>query len=57
LAYTSYTLNSPSSKWLLTLIKDAGMTTLPQIFNPTGEHIGGYTELKELLNDSSTKEF
>ena len=57
LAYTSYTLDSPSSKWLLTLIKDAGMTTVPQIFNPTGEHIGGYTELKELLNDSSTKEF
>ena len=57
LAYTSYTLDSPSSKWLLTLIKDAGMTTVPQIFNPKGEHIGGYTELKELLNDSSTEEF
>ena len=56
-SYTSYNLDSPSSKWLLTLIKDAGMTTVPQIFNPTGEHIGGYTELKELLNDSSTEEF
>jgi glutaredoxin len=41
----------------LTLIKDAGMTTVPQIFNPKGEHVGGYTELKELLNDSGTKEF
>lgn len=57
LAYTSYTVDSPSSKWLLTLIKDAGMTTVPQIFNPKGEHVGGYTELKELLNDSGTKEF
>jgi len=57
LAYTYYTLDSPGSKWLLTLIKDAGMTTVPQIFNPKGEHIGGYTELKELLNDSGTEEF
>jgi hypothetical protein len=25
------------------------MTTVPQIFGPKGELIGGYTELKELL--------
>ena len=54
---TSYSLDSPSSRWLLTLIKEADMKTLPQIFNPKGNHIGGYTELKELLNDSSTEEF
>ena len=57
LAYVSYTLDDPSSRWLLTLIREAGMTTVPQIFNPQGEHIGGYTELKELLNGSSTEEF
>ena len=57
LAYVSYTLDDPSSRWLLTLIRQAGMITVPQIFNPQGEHIGGYTELKELLNDSSTEEF
>ena len=51
---TSYSLDSPSSRWLLTLIKQAGITTVPQIFNPKGDHIGGYTELKELLDDSST---
>ena len=55
--YTSYSLDSSSSRWLLTLIKEAGMTTVPQIFNPQGDHIGGYTELKELLNGSSEKEF
>jgi glutaredoxin len=55
--YTSYSLDSPSSRWLLTLIKEAGMTTVPQIFNPQGDHIGGYTELKELLDGSSEKEF
>lgn len=57
LAYVSYTLDDPSSRWLLTLIREAGMTTVPQIFNPQGEHIGGYTELKEILNGSSTEEF
>jgi len=55
--FTAYSISSSSSKWLLTLIKQAGMTTVPQIFNPKGEHIGGYTELKELLNDSGTEEF
>lgn len=55
--YTSYSLDSSSSRWLLTLIKEAGMTTVPQIFDPQGNHIGGYTELKELLDGSSEKEF
>lgn len=55
--YTSYSLDSSSSRWLLTLVKEAGMTTVPQIFDPQGNHIGGYTELKELLDGSSEKEF
>jgi glutaredoxin len=45
LSYTEYNVQSPSSKWVLTLIKQAGMTTVPQIFSPDGTHIGGYTEL------------
>jgi glutaredoxin 3 len=55
--YTSYSLDSTSSRWLLTLIKKGGMTTVPQIFDPSGNHVGGYTELKELLDGSSKKEF
>ena len=55
--YTSYSLDSSSSRWLLTLVKEAGMTTVPQIFNPQGDNVGGYTELKELLDGSSEKEF
>ena len=47
--FTAYSLNSPSSKWLLTLIKQAGMTTVPQIWNSEGRHIGGYTELVQYL--------
>lgn len=54
LPYVTYNVQEPSSKWVLTLIKQAGHTTVPQIFNPEGKHIGGYTELKEYLDGSST---
>lgn len=50
LGYTEYNVESPSSKWLLTLIKQAGHTTVPQIFDNKGAYIGGYTELKEHLD-------
>ena len=49
LPYTEYNVQSPSSKWVLTLIKKAGMTTVPQIFMPDGTYVGGYTELNQLL--------
>ena len=55
--YTEYNIQSSSSKWLLALLKRSSITTVPQIFNPKGEHVGGYTELKELLDASSKKEF
>lgn len=48
--FTAYSLSSPSSKWLLTLMKEAGMTTVPQIWDNEGLHVGGYTELKERLD-------
>jgi glutaredoxin len=57
LPYTEYNVQSPSSKWVLSLLKMTPLTTVPQIFKPDGTHIGGYTELKELLDGSSTKEF
>ena len=48
-SFTAYSLNSPSSKWLLTLLKQAGMNTVPQIWDNEGNHIGGYTELARHL--------
>ena len=48
--YTEYNVQSQSSKWVLTLIKQAGMTTVPQVFAPDGAYVGGYNDLeKELL--------
>lgn len=47
--YTTYNLSTVSSKWLLHLLKGSSITTVPQIFNSKGEHIGGHNELKEYV--------
>lgn len=47
--YTEYNVQSDSSKWVLSLMKQAGLKTVPQIFSSDGTHIGGYSELKELF--------
>lgn len=49
--YTTYNINTVSSKWLLYLLKRSSITTVPQIFNSNGEHIGGYTELKASIEE------
>lgn len=49
IGYVEYNIQSPSSKWLLQLLKQANIKTVPQIFDSNGKHIGGYTELKEYL--------
>lgn len=48
--YVEYNVQSKSSKWILDLIKKAGYTTVPQIWDKDGNHIGGFTELKEKFN-------
>ena len=49
LPYSEFNIQSPSSKWLLYLLKRSSITTVPQIFH-NGEYVGGYTELKEYLD-------
>ena len=49
--FVEYNIQSPSSAWVLYLLKRSSITTVPQIFNDKGTYIGGYTELKEYLND------
>jgi len=55
LAYSEYNVQSDSSKWVLTLLKQAEHTTVPQIFNSKGSHIGGYTELAQLLTHNDNE--
>ena len=47
--YTEYNVQSQSSRWVLSLIRKAELTTVPQVFDPSGNYIGGYTELKAKL--------
>lgn len=47
--YLEYNVQALSNRWILTLLKKAGYTTVPQIWDSQGNHIGGYTELKETL--------
>ena len=49
--YTEYNVQSDSSKWVLSLMRQAGLKTVPQIFSSDGTHIGGYTELQEFLGE------
>ena len=48
--YVEYNIQSDSSKWLLSLLKRSSITTVPQVFNDNGTHIGGYNDLKEYLS-------
>jgi len=50
IAFMSYSVDTVSSRWLLTLMRQAGMNTVPQIWDNEGHHVGGYSELKEHLN-------
>jgi glutaredoxin len=54
ISYVEYNIQSPSSKWLLYLLKRSSITTVPQIFNEKGTHIGGYLELKEYLEHETS---
>ncbi len=47
--YTEHNLETNSSKWVLSLMKEANLKTVPQVFNHYGTRVGGYSELRELL--------
>jgi glutaredoxin len=47
--YEVYNVQDTDDKWVLSLLKLSGITTVPQIFKPNGTLVGGYVELKDLL--------
>ena len=55
--YLEYNIQNEENKWLLYLLKRSSITTVPQVFNEKGTHIGGYTELKDWLetNEASNR--
>jgi glutaredoxin len=55
--YVTYNIEEVSSKWVLSLMKEASLFTVPQVFASDGGLIGGYRELEELLESISNKEY
>tara|TARA_R110002110_G_scaffold225905_1_gene440034 strand:- start:1763 stop:1993 length:231 start_codon:yes stop_codon:yes gene_type:complete len=51
-SYVEYNVQSPSSKWVLSLLKLANLKTVPQVFGGAGKHIGGHTELIKHLKEN-----
>jgi glutaredoxin 3 len=47
--YVEYNVQTDSSKWVLSLLRQANIKTVPQIFSSDGTHIGGFGELKSFL--------
>lgn len=44
--FTTYNVEEASSKWVLSLLKEANIKTVPQIFSTDGSFIGGYRDLE-----------
>lgn len=44
-----FDIGKPDNAWLKSLFIQAGFTTVPQIYGPEGEAIGGYDDLAAIL--------
>jgi len=55
--FTTYNIEETSSKWVLTLMKEANIKTVPQIFSTDGSLVGGYRDLESLVEFIGGKEY
>jgi glutaredoxin len=55
--YTTYNIEEGSSKWVLSLMKEASIKTVPQVFATDGSFIGGYRDLENKMEYVSKKEY
>lgn len=53
--YVTYNVEEPSSRWVLSLMKEANIKTVPQIFAHDGSLIGGFRELETKMDFISPK--
>ena len=44
--YVVVNIESPPNKWVLSLMKEANLKTVPQVFATDGSWIGGFRELE-----------
>jgi glutaredoxin len=55
--FTTYNIEEASSKWVLSLLKEASLKTVPQVFATDGSFIGGYRDLETKMEYVSKKEY
>jgi glutaredoxin len=55
--FTTYNIEEASSKWVLSLLKEASIKTVPQVFATDGSFIGGYRDLETKMEYVSKKEY
>ena len=53
--YVVFNVESPTNKWVLSLMKEANIKTVPQIFATDGSLIGGFRELETLMGFINNK--
>ena len=53
--YVTYNVEEASSRWVLSLMKEANIKTVPQVFAADGNHIGGFRELESLMGFINSK--
>ena len=51
IVYEEYNIEYRENKWLLSILAKAGVTSVPQVYDMVGRHIGGYKDLEELINN------
>lgn len=49
--FNTINVQHKDNAWVLNLMIKADLKTVPQIFKSSGELIGGYSELKQLMMD------
>lgn len=55
--YVTYNIEEFSSRWVLSLMKEAKIMTVPQVFATDGGLIGGWRELESLMKFISKEEY
>jgi len=48
--FEEYNIEEFDNKWILDLMRKAGLKTVPQVYDMSGRHVGGYKELQKLID-------
>jgi glutaredoxin len=53
--YVVFNIESPTNKWVLSLMKEANLKTVPQVFATDGSWIGGFRDLETKMGFINSK--